>query len=298
MNTRALLIVGAILALASPMAAAAQPRGDSLGAGWREFAHAQISSALATVSPLNLDHAHNLLFHLWAETGLAGLGSLAAGVCWWLLHDRPWRQSLPAAVLGSGVMLILVVHSMTEFPLWWANFLFIFGIAFALVPGVSWRGSWWLSLALSLIIAGGLFPLRQDMQNAEQVYRVSGFDPPAVHAAARAQADQSWWFSPAVERAALLRRAPSRAQLPQDIAQSARLLHAFPDAGLLGWHLRALVLAGDQEAALRVARRMQVVYRRAWCLMGRRAASGALDGVEPEFIDWLTSLPADMHCKP
>ena len=36
MNTRALLIVGAILALASPMAAAAQPRGDSLGAGWRE----------------------------------------------------------------------------------------------------------------------------------------------------------------------------------------------------------------------------------------------------------------------
>jgi uncharacterized membrane protein YkoI len=36
MNARALAIVGAILVAASPVAAAAQPRNDSLGAGWAE----------------------------------------------------------------------------------------------------------------------------------------------------------------------------------------------------------------------------------------------------------------------
>jgi hypothetical protein len=136
------------------------------------------------------------------------------------------------------------------------------------------------------------------MQRAEAVYRVSGFDPPAVHEAAWAQAGQSWWFSPAVERAALLRRAPLRGQLGRDIAQSTRLLHAFPDAGLLTWHLRALVLAGDDANAVRMAQRMQLVYRRSWCLMGQRAAAGTLVGVEPEFIDWVAHLPPGLHCTP
>ena len=36
MNARALLLICATLAAASPLAAMAQARGDSLGAGWRE----------------------------------------------------------------------------------------------------------------------------------------------------------------------------------------------------------------------------------------------------------------------
>lgn len=273
-------------------------RSPWMGAGWREFAHAQMDTVLVTVSPLNLDHAHNLLLNLWAETGVAGLGIFLAGSCWWLLHDKPWRQTAPASSMAQGLLVILLVHSMTEFPLWWANDLFIFGIAFALLPGTTWRGSWWAALALASVIGVSLPVLREDMQRAQAVYRVSGFDPPAVHEAAWAQARQSWWFSPAVERAALLKRAPLREQLGQDIAQSTRLLHAFPDAGLLAWHLRALVLAGENAQAMSMAQRMQRVYRRSWCLMGQRAAAGTLTGVEPEFIDWLARLPPDLHCTP
>jgi O-antigen ligase len=273
-------------------------RAPWLGAGWREFAHAQIDSALVTVSPLNLDHAHNLLLNLWAETGVLGLGTFVAGLYWWLAHDKPWRETAPVSSMALGLVVILLVHSMTEFPLWWANDLFIFGIAFALLPGTTWRGSWWAALGLASIIGVSLVPLRLDLQRAEAVYRVSGFDAPAVHEAAWAQAVQSWWFSPAVERAALLKRAPLRGQIGQDIAQSARLLHAFPDAGLLTWHLRALVLAGDEAKAMRIAQRMQLVYRRSWCLTGQRVAAGTLVGVEPEFIDWLAHLPTGMHCTP
>lgn len=81
-----------------------------------------------------IDHAHNLLFHIAAEFGVSGLIVLLGGLGWWGWSMRRAQIDPPlwwmAAVLG-----VLGLHSMLEYPLWYAYFL---GIA-AVVMGAAER---------------------------------------------------------------------------------------------------------------------------------------------------------------
>ena len=81
-----------------------------------------------------IDHAHNLLFHIAAEFGVCGLVVLLGGLVCWGWHLRRARIDPPlwwmAAVLG-----VLGLHSMLEYPLWYAYFL---GIA-AMLMGAAER---------------------------------------------------------------------------------------------------------------------------------------------------------------
>ena len=81
-----------------------------------------------------IDHAHNLVFQIAAEFGAAGLLVLLGGLGWWAWSMRRAQIDPPlwwmAAVLG-----VLGLHSMLEYPLWYAYFL---GIA-AVVMGAAER---------------------------------------------------------------------------------------------------------------------------------------------------------------
>lgn len=95
-----------------------------LGAGigqfaWHDFMLADTVKHTAGMAT----HAHNLIAHLLAETGLAGTLVVLAGVGFWLLFqarraafsmERWWLLAL----LG-----VLFIHSMLEYPLWYAYFL-------------------------------------------------------------------------------------------------------------------------------------------------------------------------------
>jgi len=67
------------------------------------------------------DHAHNLVFHTMAEFGIAGVAVLCAGLASLLLAMR--RQE-PTAHLWwlCAVLAIRGIHSMLEYPLWYAYF--------------------------------------------------------------------------------------------------------------------------------------------------------------------------------
>ena len=81
-----------------------------------------------------IDHAHNLIFQIAAEFGVSGLIVLLGGLGWWGWSMRRAQIDPPlwwmAAVLG-----VLGLHSMLEYPLWYAYFL---GIA-AIVMGAAER---------------------------------------------------------------------------------------------------------------------------------------------------------------
>jgi len=106
-----------------------------LGVGFGEYAwHAfELSMDFPGSVPPGLDrHSHNLFLQLLAETGVAGLVCVAVPLAFWLVRV-PWLRLTPARCWVVGVLAIMGLHSMVEFPLWHANFLGVFALLLGLV---------------------------------------------------------------------------------------------------------------------------------------------------------------------
>jgi O-antigen ligase len=105
-----------------------------LGAGFGQYGwqHFQLAAALHnTISPGLYNHAHSIVMETAAEMGSAGLLILCATAVAWV------RQASRAPLTiyhwwGCGVMAVLAIHSLLEYPLFYAYFL---GLA-ALTLGV------------------------------------------------------------------------------------------------------------------------------------------------------------------
>ena len=98
-----------------------------LGVGFGQYAwhHFQLLPVLQQGSIVGLyNNAHNIVFHLAAETGLAGLLVLAVALGIWLRGLRHATLDVEHwwtyAVLG-----VLVIHSLLEYPMWYTYFMAI-----------------------------------------------------------------------------------------------------------------------------------------------------------------------------
>ena len=103
-----------------------------LGWGWGELDYAHFitlypGDANARFCDI-LDNAHNLPLHLAVELGVPFALAVClalAGVVLWL---RPWRDQNPARQLGWGVLLLIGLHSLLEYPLWYGPFQIAVGL--------------------------------------------------------------------------------------------------------------------------------------------------------------------------
>ncbi len=75
-------------------------------------------------------HAHNIVLHLLAEFGLAVLPLLLA-MGWWLGRFMVRVVTLEQWFMAAA-LAVLSLHSLLEYPLWYANFLALFAIMLAL----------------------------------------------------------------------------------------------------------------------------------------------------------------------
>lgn len=77
------------------------------------------------------EHAHNLLAQLLGEMGiLAAAGLCLATICWGRGIAR--RRDTPAAAWLAALAAVALIHSMLEYPLWYAHFLGVFAVVLAL----------------------------------------------------------------------------------------------------------------------------------------------------------------------
>nr|WP_199068013.1 Wzy polymerase domain-containing protein [Chromobacterium sp. ASV5] len=83
-------------------------------------------------------HCHNLVFQLLAETGIVGTVLALGGLVWCLLpYFHGGRQSADNLLLVS-VAMMLLGHSMFEYPLWYLPFLLMLTLICALAPQPGW----------------------------------------------------------------------------------------------------------------------------------------------------------------
>lgn len=103
------------------------------GWGWGELDFAHFVTLFPTTRFCEiLDNAHNLPLHLAVELGLP-IALLGCGlVIGYLLRSRPWREQDPLRQLAWGVLTVIFLHCLLEYPLWYGPF------QVAVVLCVSW----------------------------------------------------------------------------------------------------------------------------------------------------------------
>jgi len=97
------------------------------GWGWGELGYAHFITLFdASWAGLRfcelLDNAHNLPLHLAVELGVPAALFLCGVVVVWVWRRHPWHEQQPERQLAWAVLAVIGVHSLLEYPLWYAQF--------------------------------------------------------------------------------------------------------------------------------------------------------------------------------
>jgi hypothetical protein len=288
-----------------------------LGAGFGEFAwHAfELSTDLSGPFPPGLDrHGHNLFLQLLAETGVAGLLCVAVPLVSWL-HRLPWSHLTPARCWALGVLAVIGLHSMVEFPLWHANFLGVFAMlfgfaspAFAAVELSRLRRG----VFLLILVAGGMTArgVLSDYRAFEQWYL--GIEAKGARGERPDEGDfdvlkamhEGSFFSPYFERLLSEAIELDERELNDKLAFNTQVMRLYPVPSVVHRQIVLLALAdrgGEAARTLRGAVRVYPEWTRKWLPTLERLAQvrpARLAGLLTSARAQLGEIPRDSEFAP
>ncbi|HEY0956794.1 MAG TPA: Wzy polymerase domain-containing protein [Roseateles sp.] len=231
-----------------------------LGVGWGEFNFAWSLTPFPTRPIAFFDHTHNLPSQLAVELGLPWAGAVLLLLGWalWQAWRGAWKATGDDAPLRrAALMLVLTIglHSLLEYPLWYAYFLLpaCFAVGLALPADGSSHAktstSPWAWVG-GLLIVGSAYAV-WDYSRIVAIYKPSEDAVPLTERVATGQ--RSLFFSHQADYAAATSLEPG----PLTLAAARRTAFSLVDARLLMHWSMALENAGDIEAARFVADRLR-----------------------------------------
>lgn len=108
------------------------------GVGWGRFGAEQVKMAADFTPTIYAEHSHNLILNFAAELGWPVTLVLFGGLGWWFLQTCVLPKPNLSVRFASLCFVAVGVHSMVEYPLWYAYIL----IPMALLMGVVHRLRW------------------------------------------------------------------------------------------------------------------------------------------------------------
>ena len=253
-----------------------------LGWGWGELDYAHY----ITLFPgerfcVLLDNAHNLPLHLAVELGVPAAAALCIGVTAWVLYSRPWREAEPARQLAWGVLAIIALHSLLEYPLWYGPFQVATLAALALLlwprrRALSARGAAGVAGGAALIWALCAYAA-WDYYRVSQLYKPYEARSAAYRDDTQAKVGGSVLFANQVDFARLTTMALTRENAAQMNALAQEMLHYSPEPRILEALIESAVMLGkDDEAAFHM-KRYRLAYPREYgrWMSGRTAKASA-----------------------
>ncbi|MGQ3052359.1 MAG: Wzy polymerase domain-containing protein [Roseateles sp.] len=228
------------------------------GVGWGEFNFAWSLTPFPTRPIAFFDHTHNLPAQLAVELGLPWAGAVLGLLTWalWQAWRDAVRASDDAPLRRMALMLVLTItlHSLLEYPLWYAYFLlpacFAFGLSLpAETPPEPASAVPWQAMG-GLLIAGSAFAL-WDYQRIVAIYAPSAEAVPLGQRIAAGQ--RSLFFSHQADYAAATSLSPG----PVALSAARRTAFNLVDARLLMHWSRSLEATGDVEGARYLADRLR-----------------------------------------
>lgn len=231
------------------------------GVGWGEFNLAWSMTPFPDRPIAFFDHTHNLPMQLAVELGLPLSLTILGLLCWALwraLRMSMAAQGADAVVRRCAFLLVLMIglHSLLEYPLWYAYFLLPAAFAFGLALGPLERArpagraaTGLVRLAGALMIAASLFAV-WDYLRVVAIYAPPADASPLPQRIAEGQ--RSLLFSTQADYAAATSLAPS----PAALAAARRTAHHLIDVRLMMAWAKSLEISGDVDRARYVVQRL------------------------------------------
>ena len=228
------------------------------GVGWGEFNFAWSLTPFPGRPTAFFDHTHNLPLQLAVELGLPLAALVLALLCWglWRAARTAWAATgfLGAAQRCAVVMVLMIgLHSLLEYPLWYAYFLLpaAWAWGFALAgPATAQGRSGGVRLAGLALVAGAVYSV-WDYQRVAVIFSAADGAAPLAQRIAAGQ--RSVFFAHHADYAALT----STPAPPQDAAAFDRATHYLLDTRLMAAWARDLAARGELDAARHVAARLR-----------------------------------------
>lgn len=247
--------------------AAQQP---SLGWGWGNLGWGLLNTPVqGEIFSVSVDNAHNLPLHLAVELGWPLALLFCVLLLAWVLRRQPWRAAQPEQQAAWLMLAVLGLHSLLEYPLWYAPFLLTAALAVGVLAAqtqgldrgaVQAQSRWPLILGLGALALSLMFAW--DWVRTVQVY----LQPQQRSDIFTAQADwveansRSRWFAPYAEFALMGITPLEPDNAAEELARAQRLLHYSTEARVLRRAQEAAALLGDAD----LAAHYEQLSRRRW----------------------------------
>ncbi len=234
-----------------------------------------------------LDNAHNLPLHLAVELGVPlALAVCALGV-WLMARAKPWLEQEATRQMAWGVLAVILLHSLLEYPLWYGPFQIAFGLCVWLLvtTPAQFKGAFTTNvvqnavlgdfaakydknrpLALVFIRFVAIFSIAfvayaaWDYHRISQIYLAPNLRSEAYRTDTLAKIQGSWLFRNQVRFAELTTTPVNVENAAKINVMAHNLLHFSPEARVVEKLIDSAVLLGRPDEARFYAVRYRAAY--------------------------------------
>ncbi|HOE40816.1 MAG TPA: Wzy polymerase domain-containing protein [Rhodoferax sp.] len=260
-----------------------------LGWGWGELDYAHFITLYPGERFCDiLDNAHNLPLHLAIELGIP-FAVLACGLALLLVWlGRPWREAEPSRQMAWGILAVIGLHSLLEYPLWYGPFQIAALLCIWLL--------WWLpksgapiqihksfrppaqySKALAAIIITAFVGFATwNYHLASQIYLAPEARDSAYQSDTLAKIRHIWLFQDQVRFADLTTSELTASNATALHALALEMLHFSPEARVVEWVLDSALLLGHADEVAFFAERMRAAFPKDYAAWAKANPAAAL----------------------
>lgn len=251
------------------------------GWGWGELDYAHYMTLYPDERFCDiLDNAHSLPLQLAVELGIPAAAALCLAAAWLVVQAQPWRETDPTRRLAWGVLAVLAIHSLLEYPLWYGPFQIALGLSLGLLwhkPAASAAAAA-VRFVLPGLLALGAAYAAWDYHRVSQVYLPPDERAPRYQQDTLGQARRSWLFVNQARFAELTVTPLTRANAAWMLENAEKALHYSPEPRVVEKLVESAALQGRESLALVHLARFRAAFPEdyeAWAQRNARPVQGA-----------------------
>ena len=237
-----------------------------LGWGWGETDYAHFMTGYNSLRFCDmLDNAHDFPLHLALEFGVPFALAVMAVIGVWIVRRTPWREQHTWRVMAWCLIVVLGLHSLLEYPLWYGPFQMTLGLAIGLLwaaptAPVTEQAQEGPMLVAAMLFIGCLYAA-WDFNRVGQIYRQAALRDAAYRDNPLHHAKQSWLFKNQADFAELTTQTVTADNAAELYPQALRLMHYSPEARVVQRVIDSGKLLGHDDQALYLAERLEDVQQ-------------------------------------
>ena len=237
-----------------------------LGVGWFNFGQEQVRIAADFTSSTYAEHAHNIVLNLAAEIGWPITLCFSFGFVWWFWETCIRPAATKQANFAGLCLIAAFVHSMVEFPLWYAYVLLPVSVLMGMLQQQRWpvgvtsiAPRFVLTVLIAAVFVLGL--MTWDYQRVVAGFNVLRYQKELSSEGKKALAKPSYTFYPEFfEYFKLMQIEPREGMSANDIAYVEKWTPRFGFVHIINKLAEIDVLNGEPQKAARLMQTLQRLH--------------------------------------